>query len=134
MYLLLLYLVIDAGQKNLSIKELEDLLSVITDNVTQNKTLELFCCRLRKFIQEFERIPRLPEDRTYFDTIYFDDLMYLIDNCRKITIVESFEPDEFETGPSSIFDEFKNSAILAAEIQKIITRKYLPIINKRLDE
>lgn len=123
-----MFLVIDSNRQDLSIEELKCLL--YDTSATQNKTLEDFCVKLREFIVNFERIPHLPNDQKYFDRFDMDDLIYLIENCRKFKEIESLEPEEeisTTNSSKSIFDEFKVSAILAAEIQKIITRKYLPI-------
>lgn len=126
-------LVIDANRKDLTIEELKDLLSDIS--VIQNKTLERFCIALREFIVNYGRIPLLPRDQEHFNDFQIDDLIYLIGNCTKFTVISSPEPEEQEKDndyidnssiSSTILDEFKYSAILAAEIQKIITRKYLP--------
>lgn len=88
---------------------------------------------------KYERIPLLPQDKDHFNYFHIDDLIYLIENCTKFTVITSTEPEEhakytdkdcidcsIDSSSSTILDEFKYSAILAAEIQKIITRKYLP--------
>lgn len=132
--LCIMFLVIDADRKDLTIEELKNLLSDVS--VTQNKTLERFCIVLRRFIVNYNKIPSLPRDQVHFKDFSIDDLIYLIESCTKFSVIDSAEPEEqdsFLVDSSSILDEFKYSAILAAEIQKIITRKYLPsteMINK----
>ena len=115
------------NRKDLNIEELKNLLFDIS--VTRNKTLETFCIKLREFIINFERIPCLPDDQKHFNDLNIDDLIYLIENCKKFTVIDNSSSEiklENCNDSSSILDEFKYSAILAAEIQKIITRKYLP--------
>jgi hypothetical protein len=122
-----MFIVIDANRKDLTIEELKDLLADIS--ATQNKTLERFCIELREFIVNFNKIPSLPRDKVHFKDFSIDDLIYLIESCKKFSVIDSPEPEEkdsFVVDSSNILDEFKFSAILAAEIQKIITRKYLP--------
>lgn len=105
---------------------MKDLLFDIS--VTRNQRLETFCIKLRDFIIKNERIPHLPDDQDYFNDLDIDDVIYLIENCTKFTVIDNSESEiELESCSSSILDEFKYSAILAIEIQKIITRKYLPI-------
>lgn len=83
---------------------------------------------LQEFIDENNRLPALPQDFEHFENFPMDHLTYLIENCRKFRIINHC-PDsnavESECD-SGVLAEFKAASLLAAEIQKIITRKYTP--------
>lgn len=102
-------------------------------SIEQNKDLLLFSKILIKFIEDNRRIPHLPNDLNYLLSnnlsLDIEDFAYLLENCTKFVHLES-EMNYYSNEPISnarnILKEFKISSILAAEIQKIITRKYLP--------
>lgn len=107
--------------------ELSSALKLIPDN--ELPVFISFSTKLRKFIDLFQKIPELPRDKEHFIDISEDQLMYLIDNFTRFTIVESsweyFESPCTNEKPT-LLNSMKLSAIMAAEIQKIITRKYIP--------
>ena len=120
----------------MNLEELSILLNVAVD-LKENDILMNFCFILKQFIEEKDRIPLLPNDLEYFlkqSKLHANDLIYLLENCSKIVILESLICDNAFDFTSTRDDqnslnEFKFAAILAAEIQKIITRKYLPSVN-----
>ena len=117
----------------MSAEELLNLLK-ITCSLKEKEALNDFCIILKQFVEENGRIPLLPNDLEQFlkrSNLHADDLVYLLENCARFIILESSISDDIfdlnslrEDG--NILNEFKFAAILAAEIQKIITRKYLP--------
>ena len=128
-----LFLVIDANRKEMNVEDLRNLLKIIY-SLKENKDLKDFCWILNQFIEENDRIVSLPHDLEYFlkrSSLNIDVLIYLIENCTKFVLLEG-EIDEtildLESIQSNqnILNEFKFAAILAEEIQKLITRKYLP--------
>ena len=135
-YLFIYSLVIDANRSDMNLEELSILLNVAVD-LKENDILMNFCFILKQFIEEKDRIPLLPNDLEYFlkqSKLHANDLIYLLENCSKIVILESLICDNAFDFTSTRDDqnslnEFKFAAILAAEIQKIITRKYLPSVN-----
>ena len=120
----------------MNLEELSILLNVAVD-LKENDIIMNFCLILKQFIEEKDRIPLLPNDLEYFlkqSKLHANDLIYLLENCSKIVILESLICDNAFDFTSTRDDqnslnEFKFAAILAAEIQKIITRKYLPSVN-----
>lgn len=109
---------------------LNELLYLSTDlSLTEpNSELANFCSRLKKFIEDTGRFPSLPTDLSYFSSE--EDDVYLIRNCKKFVALENDQNNNFVLPESSdsftILDELKSAALLAAEIQKIITRKHVP--------
>ena len=105
-----------------------------------------FCRNLLDFIIANDRLPSSINDYNLFN-LDFDDVVYLIDNCKKFTLIESKISDErsemadcpdFLASTSSasynlnttsrLLNEFKAASLLSIEIQKIITRRFVPIM------
>lgn len=129
-----MFVVIDANRKEMKADEILDLLK-ITCSIDEIEELSDFCAILKQFIEENGRIPSLPNDLDQLlkksSVLCAEDLVYLIENCTKFVLIESpIDNNSFDFKPlrqdQNILKEFKFAAILSAEIQKIVTRKYLP--------
>lgn len=126
-----MFVVVDVNRKEMNKDELLELLSKVC-SIDEIEELSTFCVILKQFIEEHGRIPLLPKDLDHFirksSVLCADDLFYLIENCTKFVLLENKFDNSLDSGRNdqNILKEFKFAAILAAEIQKIITRKYLP--------
>lgn len=90
--------------------------------------LDQFTDLLKLFIERNNRLPVLPQDSDHFKDFPMDHLTYLMESCRKFRFVKN-PPNSNDIDAecdSDFLAEFKAAALLAAEIQKIITRKYIP--------
>lgn len=128
--------------KDLSLKELEEITKSTSSLTQETRAIINFCEELNNFLSNTNRFPILPKDFEWFDKLNMDseDLIYLIDNCRKFRLIQQSNDkdhdDEFIDSTSniqynhSIMDEFMTSALLAVEIQKLITRKHIPELSE----
>ena len=119
----------------MSIDELTNFLET-TCTLEENNDLKKFCLILKQFLNENGRIPSIPNDLEYFlkkAQLNIDILAYLTENCTRFVLLESVMDEntlDLESIENScdLLNEFKFAAILAAEIQKIVTRKYIPSV------
>lgn len=119
-------LVIDGTFKDITLVELKALLSLAIDK----STIQSFLLLLDDFISMHNRFPSIPLDLDSFKcNMGTDEVAYLLENCKKFCLIESFisvDDTFFDDYNHSKLDKFQASAILAVEIQKIITRKFIP--------
>lgn len=123
--------------KDLSLKELVEITRLTSSLPKETRSVINFCKELNNFFNNTNRFPVLPVDFEFFDKLNMDsqDLIYMIENCRKFRLIQqSNDNDNGDFYDSSfniqynhsILDEFMTSALLAVEIQKLITRKHIP--------
>ena len=128
--------------KDLSLKELLEVTKLASSLPRETRFVTNFCKELNNFLSIINRFPSLPMDFEFFNKYNMDpeNLIYMIENCRKFTLIQlsnddndndDFQDSSFNTRCNhSILDEFMTSALLAVEIQKLITRKHIPELFK----
>lgn len=119
----------------LNLIEISQILSQVIQSFfhNENPVFLQFCKQLSNFIEKESRFPPiLPKDSQHFTDILEDDLIYFIEHCPRFCLLESKKSScrSVYNDAYSINCNFVNlymaAGYLASEIQKLISRKYLP--------